>query len=80
MPLRVCRWIKLLLSLVLVGDAYVNISRLSYVDKDNKKTYDDKENFEIVLRPHVQIIPHSQHQPGWIKTEMWITEFSIGFK
>ena len=42
------------------------------------KTYDDKENFEIVLWQ--QIIPHSQHQPGWIKTEMWITEFSIGFK
>ena len=78
MPLRVCRWIKLLLSLVLVGDAYVNISRLSYVDKDNKKTYDDKENFEMVLWQ--QIILHSQHQPGWIKTDMWITEFSIGFK
>ena len=46
--------------LVLIGDAYVNISRLSYVDKDNKKLYD--ENFEIVLRQ--QIIPHSQHQPG----------------
>ena len=62
--------------LVLIGDAYVNISRLSYVDKDNKKLYD--ENFEIVLRQ--QIIPHSQHQPGWIKTEMWIIGFSISFK
>ena len=66
------------MSLVLVGDAYVNISRLSYVDKDNKKVIWWLKNFEIVLRQ--QIIPHSQHQPGWIKTEMWITEFSIGFK
>ena len=64
--------------LVLIRNAYVNISRLSYVDKDKKKLYDDKENFEIVLRQ--LLIPHSQHQLSWIKTEMWITEFSISFK
>ena len=49
-----------------MGDAYVNILRLSDIDKDNKTLYD--ENFEIVLRQ--QIIPHSRHQPGWIKTEI----------
>ena len=54
----------------------MNISRLGYVDKDNKTLYD--ENFEIVLSQ--QIIPHSRHQPGWIKTEIWLNEFSIGFK
>ena len=57
--------------LVLIGDAYVNISRLSYVDKGNKKLYDEEKTL---------IIPHSQHQPGSIKTEMWKTEFSISFR
>ena len=28
---------EIIIVLVLIGDAYVNISRLSYVDKDNKK-------------------------------------------
>ena len=41
-----------------------------------KKLYNDYENFEIVLRQ--LLIPHSQHQPGWTKTDMWITD--IGFK
>ena len=45
---------------VLIGDAYVNISRLNYVDKDNKKLYD--KNFEIVLRQ--LLIPHSPYQPS----------------
>ena len=30
---------EIIIVLVLIGDAYVNISRLSYVDKDNKKSY-----------------------------------------
>ena len=36
---------KINIVLVLIGDAYVNISRLSYLDKDNKTLYDDRENF-----------------------------------
>ena len=28
---------EIIIVLVLIGDAYVNISRLSYVDKDNEK-------------------------------------------
>ena len=64
--------------IIIVLSTNLNISRLSYVDKDNKKVIWWLKNFEIVLRQ--QIIPHSQHQPGWIKTDIWITEFSIGFK
>ena len=46
---------EIIIVLVLIGDAYVNISRLSYVDKGNKKLYDEEKTL---------IIPHSQHQPG----------------
>ena len=48
----------------------MNISRLGYVDKDNKTLYD--ENFEIVLRQ--QIIP--QYDINRVE----LTELSIGFK
>ena len=61
---------KQLLYLVLIGDAYVNILRLSDIDKDNKTLYD--ENFEIVLRQ--QIIP--QYDINRVE----LTELSIGFK